>query len=74
MLGKPIRHLGFGMGQHFCMGYQMARQEAVIACKMLAEAMPNARPKLAEHEGVTSPVLGSGGFRSPQALEIVFDA
>ena len=65
-------HLGFGMGQHFCMGYMMARQEAVIASKMLMEAMPNARPTYAEHEGVTSPPQGSGGFRSPQELHITF--
>ena len=32
-------HLGFGMGQHFCMGYAMARQEAIIASTRLAEAM-----------------------------------
>ena len=65
-------HLGFGMGQHFCMGYQMARQEAVLACKMLMAAMPDSRPKVATHEGVTSPVTGSGGFRSPRELFVEF--
>ena len=65
-------HLGFGMGQHFCMGYQMARQEAVLACKMLMEALPNVRAKYPEHEGVVSPVTGSGGFRSPQELWLTF--
>jgi cytochrome P450 len=71
--GKP-GHLGFGMGPHFCMGYAMARQEAVIACAHLAKAMKNARPKFAEHPGITSPSIDAGGFRSPAALWIDFDA
>jgi pulcherriminic acid synthase len=67
-------HLGFGMGQHFCMGYAMARQEAVIASQRLCEALKNPRPKFAEHEGITSPSdLGSGGFRAPRELWIEFD-
>ncbi len=66
-------HLGFGMGQHFCMGYAMARQEAIIACTRLSEAMKNPRPKFADHPGITSPVMGSGGFRAPEELWIQFD-
>lgn len=65
--GKP-GHLGFGIGQHFCMGYAMARQEAVIACQRLADAFPDLRPKYPVHEGITSPSIDSGGFRSPRAL------
>jgi cytochrome P450 len=71
--GKP-GHLGFGMGQHFCMGYAMARQEAVIGCAHLAKALKNPRPKFAEHPGITSPSIDSGGFRSPDELWIKFDA
>ena len=67
-------HLGFGVGQHFCMGYAMARQEAVIACTRLLEVMRDPRPKYAEHEGVTSPSIDSGGFRSPRELWIEFDS
>jgi cytochrome P450 len=67
--GKP-GHLGFGIGQHFCMGYAMARQEAVIACTRLAEALRNPRPKFATHEGITAPSIDSGGFRSPRELWI----
>lgn len=70
--GKP-GHLGFGMGPHFCMGYAMARQEASIACAHLARVMKNPRPKFAEHEGITSPSIDSGGFRSPRELWIEFD-
>jgi pulcherriminic acid synthase len=66
-------HLGFGVGQHFCMGYAMARQEAVIACMRMMEVMKNPRPKFATHEGITSPNIDSGGFRSPRELWIQFD-
>jgi cytochrome P450 len=70
--GKP-GHLGFGIGQHFCMGYAMARQEAVIACTRVAEQLKNVRPKFDTHEGVTSPSIDSGGFRSPNELWLEFD-
>jgi hypothetical protein len=56
------------------MGYAMARQEAVIACTRLSEALRNPRPKFAAHEGITAPSIDSGGFRSPQALWISYDA
>ena len=63
-------HLGFGIGQHFCMGYMMARQEAIIACTRMLELMGDPRPKFAEHPGISSPSIDSGGFRSPQELWI----
>ena len=71
--GKP-GHLGFGIGQHFCMGYAMARQESVIACTRLAQALRNVRPKFATHEGIESPSIDSGGFRSPNELWLEYDA
>ena len=66
-------HLGFGMGQHFCMGYAMARQEAVIGSRKLMEAIRDPKPKFPTHEGITSPSLGSGGFRAPRELWIQFE-
>ena len=66
-------HLGFGMGQHFCMGYAMARQEAIIASTRLCEAMKNPRPKFPEHEGITGPAINEGGFRAPRELWVQFD-
>jgi pulcherriminic acid synthase len=66
-------HLGFGIGQHFCMGYAMARQEAGIACSRMAEHLKNIRPKFADHPGISSPSIDSGGFRSPQELWLEFD-
>jgi cytochrome P450 len=70
--GKP-GHLGFGIGQHFCMGYAMARQESAIACTRLMEAIRNPRAKFADHPGISSPSIDSGGFRSPQELWLEFD-
>ena len=66
-------HLGFGIGQHFCMGYAMARQESAIACSKLAGRIKNARPKYVEHEGISSPSIDSGGFRTPAELWMKFD-
>ena len=70
--GKP-GHLGFGIGQHFCMGYAMARQESAIACSRLLEAIKNPRAKFNDHPGISSPSIDSGGFRSPQQLWVEFD-
>ena len=36
-------HLGFGLGKHFCVGYQLAQTETVIGSKMLMEVMRNPR-------------------------------
>lgn len=38
-------HLGFGLGAHFCVGYQLARAESVIGTKMLMEVIRNPRFK-----------------------------
>jgi|TARA_Y100000294_G_scaffold12376_1_gene11238 pulcherriminic acid synthase len=66
-------HLGFGIGQHFCMGYAMARQESAISCGKLLERIKNPRPKFADHPGVTAPNIDSGGFRAPEELWLEFD-
>ena len=66
-------HLGFGIGQHFCMGYAMARQESAIACKLLQDRVTNVRPKFADHAGITAPSIDSGGFRAPGELWLEFD-
>ena len=61
-------HLGFGIGQHFCMGYAMARQESQIACTKLLEALGTPQARDAVHPGITSPSIDSGGFRAPTEL------
>ena len=36
-------HLGFGLGKHFCIGYQLARAEIVAATRAWLERMPDVR-------------------------------
>jgi pulcherriminic acid synthase len=36
-------HLGFGLGKHFCIGYQLARAEIVAATRGLLETLPDFR-------------------------------
>lgn len=36
-------HLGFGLGKHFCIGYQLARMEIVTATRRLLERYPDLR-------------------------------
>lgn len=40
-----VCHLGFGLGAHFCVGYQLARAETVIGTKMLMKVIRNPRFK-----------------------------
>ena len=41
-LTRPnVRHLGFGMGIHFCLGAQLARMEVEIAVRSLVERAPD---------------------------------
>ena len=41
--GGVASHLGFGLGKHFCIGYQLARLEIITATRRLLETRPSAR-------------------------------
>jgi pimeloyl-[acyl-carrier protein] synthase len=43
IMRDPNRHLGFGVGMHFCLGASLARAEARIGFTRLLEALPNLR-------------------------------
>ena len=66
-------HLGFGMETHHCMGYAMARQEAVMASKILLDVLKNPRLKGGADDGIVFPPPGKGGVRGPLHLGITFD-
>ncbi len=78
-MGKEVRvgtredgrasHVGFGLGKHFCLGYQLARMEAVTGSKMLLDAVKHPRIKPGEN-----PVMGEGtAMRSVKRLPVVWD-
>ena len=66
-------HLGFGQETHFCLGYALARQEAVISSQMLLAALKNPRLSDVPNEGIVFPPPGRGGVRGVQHLDIEFD-
>ena len=59
-------HLGFGWGNHFCLGSALARLEGKIALETLLERIP-------DYE-ISAPVEPHGSFliRGPQALQLRF--
>jgi cytochrome P450 len=66
--GERFGHLGFGLGKHFCLGYEMARAEAVIGSQVLLEALPDIHLV----PGVALDMVVTGATRSVQAMPIEF--
>ena len=52
---EPNRHLGFGMGIHYCLGAPLARIEANIALELLAPRITSLRIVEAEDDAVLRP-------------------
>ena len=67
--GGRSSHIGFGLGKHFCAGYQLARTEAVVGTRMILEAIADVRIKPGHN-----PVMGgNAGMRSVTSLDLEFD-
>jgi cytochrome P450 len=66
---EPNRHLAFGIGEHLCVGANLARVEAQIALRAICERLPHLR--IREDEIVPFPVVGfiSGWISMPADLE-----
>ncbi|MEI8148881.1 MAG: cytochrome P450, partial [Actinomycetes bacterium] len=65
------RHLGFGLGPHFCLGAPLARLEGVISYESLFNRMDNIA--LAEGEDNFGHIA-SAFNRGPRELHLTFDA
>ena len=66
--GGKASHIGFGLGKHFCVGYQLARTEAVVGTRMILEAIADVRIKPGRN-----PVMGgNAGMRSVTSLDVEF--
>jgi pulcherriminic acid synthase len=66
--GARFGHLGFGLGKHFCLGYEMARAEAIIGSRLLLDTLPDLR--LAP--GFTPVMRVEGATRSAPELLVEF--
>src|SRR5215475_12923899 len=63
---RPLGHLGFGSGKHFCLGAQMARLVTEIAMRRFLERVPE------YHLAVDAIAWNSSSnFRSPSAVPFV---
>lgn len=66
--GERFGHLGFGLGKHFCLGYEMARVEAIIGSQLLLDVLPDLR--LAA--GFVPEMRIEGATRSAPSLPVEF--
>jgi cytochrome P450 len=64
---RPMNHVAFGLGRHFCLGAFLARSELNVGLEVLLRRLPNLR--LLEEPRVVGVVL-----RGPKSLRIAWDA
>lgn len=65
-------HLGFGLGRHFCIGYQLARREAVVGAQELLRVMKSPRLSSEQMDTIRARKR-DGSIRSVGDLLVEFD-
>lgn len=64
---RPVGHLSFSVGEHFCLGVHLARAELRVGFEVLLERLPGVRL-------VEAPVFVGAAVRGPRAVRVVWDA
>ncbi len=67
---KRSGHLGFGLGKHFCIGYELARAEAVTGSKLIVQNCGS--PELAD-PAQRGPVIQGNSFMAVRELRVRFN-
>ncbi len=62
-------HLGFGVGKHFCIGYELARTEAIVGSKLITERCADIAIKKGSDP---YPVIVGNAFQAVHQLELTF--
>ena len=61
-------HFGFGLGKHFCIGYELARKEAIMGSEMIIEKL--GIPSLSKEQ--TGPTIQGNSFFAVKELLVSF--
>ena len=64
---RPVGHIAFSVGEHFCLGAHLARAELRIGLEVLLERLPGLRL-------VESPVFLGAAVRGPKSVCVAWDA
>lgn len=62
-------HMSFGYGIHYCLGFQLAKMEAQVLLRQLAERFPNLRLS----DGFEAQYLRNISFRVPTSVMVEWD-
>jgi cytochrome P450 len=73
ILRDPKQHVSFGTGPHLCLGMHLARMETRVALNALFDRLPDVGLDQDEAQRVDAHIHGSGLFRSPTCLPVVWN-
>jgi cytochrome P450 len=62
---RPVGHISFSVGEHFCLGAHLARAELRIALEVLLERLPRLRL-------VEEPVFVGAAIRGPRSVRVAW--